>query len=609
MNTTSAAPTAQPKPFTAQLRVLATTDLHGHLLPHDYIKDQPTQGGGLAGLARLIAEARAQSAKTQTPVLLFDNGDTFQGTPLATHLASMDVRADHPIVSSLNYLEYDAIGLGNHDLDHGLPYLVAIAKALDMPIVSSNLSGVDISPIQSSLLLPVDVGPQAPAPLSVGVLSMLSAQTAAWHSHHLSAATSMEEPASSITRAVEELRAAGADLVIVLAHMGVGHRESARPDIAAAHALAGAGAFDALILGHTHRRLPSVDYQGRKGMNITDSTVGGVPAIMAGHAGSDLGVMDFTLAHDQTTGWHVTAHKCVLRPNGANVVPDPHIQSLAAATHKTVTTRLSQPVASTDHALHSYFSLVKPAPTQELTARAKHKLIRAALVGTAYAQLPVLASVPAHSAGGRDGSENYIHVPEGPVLRRHIAGLNPFANQTLGVQMTGADLRNWLEHSATIFNTLDQSSARRSLVNDDVPAYQFDTIFGLNYVIDPSAPHFNRITDLHYAGVPLRPNDRFILATNQFRVAGGGGYAQVSPDRIVAHGAKPLDQSMIDTLNATEASPWGDTLPWRFAALGGQKALILTHPEALTYLNHISSLKPQLTGTTSDGFISLSITL
>ena len=70
-------------PRSVHIKLLATTDLYGHLLPHDCIKDQPTQGGGLAGLARLIFEARSQAKAKQMPVVLLDNGDTFQGTPLA----------------------------------------------------------------------------------------------------------------------------------------------------------------------------------------------------------------------------------------------------------------------------------------------------------------------------------------------------------------------------------------------------------------------------------------------------------------------------------------------------------------------------------------------
>ncbi len=591
------------------IRLLATTDLHGHLLPHDYIKDQPTQDGGLAGLARLITEARAQADEAHMPVVLLDNGDTFQGTPLAHDLAECDVGADHPIVAAMNYLQYDALGLGNHDLDHGLPYLKAVAGALNMPMLNSNLRHIDISPLNQSLLLPVDLGGAAPAPLTLGILSVLPMQSAAWQSHHLGPNTTLEEPDATIRTAAAILRKQGADLIVVLGHMGIGNADSTDSDVLASHGLVRTGDIDALILGHTHRRLPSVDYSSRKGVDIETSTVGGVPALMAGHAGSDLGVMDLTLDYDPAHGWQVRNHCCALRPNGANVLPDPQIVAFAKASHDRVRQKLTNQVGTTPTPLHSYFSLVTPAPTQRLTALAQHRQISKALEGSEYAHLPLLSSSAAHGAGGRDGLGNYVNIPQGPVLRRHIAGLNPFANQTVGIVISGDNLRNWLEHAALLFNGLTAQTCSQMLIDTDVPAFQFDTIFGLHYVIDPTAPPYQRISQLEYEGAPVAADANFILATSQFRATGGGGYPATPPSEIVCHVSTPLQDSMIDVLNRPGTAPWDTAAPWRFADLGGISATILTHPNALECIADIANLQPKLEGSTPEGFIRLSITL
>lgn len=592
-----------------RIRLLATTDLHGHLLPHDYIKDQPTQGGGLAGLGRLISEAREQAKEAQMPVVLLDNGDTFQGTPLATDLAEQEVRPDHPIVAAMNYLKYDAVGLGNHDLDHGLPYLKALALALNMPLLNSNLRKIDISPLNYSLLLPIDLGNRTMPPLTLGILSVLPVESAAWHRHHLGPETMLDAPEATIRMAASILRKQGADLIVVLGHMGVGNADSTHTDMLASHELVRTGEIDALILGHTHRRFPSIDYTTRKDVDIKSGTVGGVPTLMPGHAGSDLGVMDLTLDHDRTRGWTVRDHHCSLRPNGADTLPDAEIAAFAKQSHEHVRTKLTEKVATAPTPLHSYFSLVSPAPTQRLNALAQHRQVSEALRDSALAHLPILSSSAAHGAGGRDGPSNFVHIPEGPVMRRHIAGLNPFANQTVGIRITGSQIRNWLEHAALLFTRLSAQNTPQMLVDPNVPAFQFDTIFGLHYVIDPSAPPYQRISQLEYNGVPITADQPFILATNQFRATGGGGYPSTPLSERVCRIEAPLQDAMIDVLNRSEPAPWEITPPWRFAPLGGIEATILTHPEALASISDIKHLQPKLLSTTPEGFIRLSITL
>lgn len=592
---------------TVRLRVLTTTDLHGNLARYDYIKDQPTQAGGLAGLSTLIAAARAEARAEGIASILLDNGDTLQGTPLASALAERPVGPDHPIAAAFNHLRYDAIGLGNHDLDHGMGYVRDVARALEMPVLNSNLRNIALEPLQHSTVLQLDTGEGAP--LQVGLLSVLPDQSAAWNSHHLDAGATLEDPATAVRDGIAQLRAQGADLVIVLAHMGAGHADGENSAIQAAQAVARVAGCDALVLGHTHRRLPSPDFHLRAHVDAQAGAVAGVPALMAGHAGSDLGVMDLTLSRDAGRVWRVASHHCALRPNNATVAPDPAISALVRDTHHTVRTQLSTQVATIDRDLHSYFALVKPSSSQALMARAQHALVAPALADTAYAGLPLLAAAAAHSTGGRDGLANYVHIPNGPVLRRHIAGLQPFNNQTVALLIDGAGLRSWLEHSALLFNTLVPEMPDQLLVNPDVPAFQFDTIYGLTYRIDPSAPPYARISALCHQGAPVASDQRFVLATNHFRAAGGGGYTPTSTDRIIARITRPLESSMIACLTSQAPSTLPDSPPWAFTTTPQTCAVFMTHPDALQHLGCIAHLSPSHAGLSVEGFLRLSVTL
>ena len=103
-----------------KLRILETTDLHAHILPYDYDKQAPTLEFGLAKTATLIKQARAEVPETNS--MLFDVGDTIQGSPLADYFAKVNKLKDgkvHPVIKAMNALHYDAATLGNHEFHYG----------------------------------------------------------------------------------------------------------------------------------------------------------------------------------------------------------------------------------------------------------------------------------------------------------------------------------------------------------------------------------------------------------------------------------------------------------------------------------------------------------
>lgn len=595
----------------ARLRILATTDTHGHLLAHDYIKDRPTQGTGLAALAPLIRRARADATAAGRTTVLLDNGDTFQGTPLARLLAERPVDADHGIVAALNALEYDAVGLGNHDLDHGMPYLRAVAKALHMPMVCTNLAGPDLAPLVPYTIVaarPVDADTP---PLRVGVLSFLPTQTAQWHAHLLDGRKLAPQSDYLLGRVATRLRRAGADLIVVLAHMGVGRGDTSNPAVESAKRFAKTGIADALILGHVHNRLPSKTYAGWDGIDLESGTLCGIPAVMPGHAGSDLGIIDLDLQRDTEGRWRVVRHESVLAPHppAATATPDPAIVSRVAPTHDRLRAHLGGRVARTKTPLRSHFTHAAPAPTQALVARAMYRLIATGLTDGPGTDLPVLAAVAAHSAGGRDGPQNFLDIAAGPILRRHVIGLNPFSNQIGAAIVTGAEVLAWLEHAAAVFRCVAPDGPALPLINDAVPGFQFDSIFGVTYAIDLTAAPYDRIRDLRSSQGPVTPDDRFVLAASQFRLSGGGGYATVPTERIVVAPRCGLDDALVAELRRPDQTAWTPPSPWHFVRHDRAQAILLTDPEAERHLEDIAHLSPHSLGQDDAGFLRVRLSL
>ena len=92
------------------LYVLNTTDVHGNILSYDYFYDKPTSGG-LARVYTKVCEYR----KKHKNVILLDNGDMLQGTPLSYYFSKFDKLDINPMILIMNYMKYDAFTVGNHD--------------------------------------------------------------------------------------------------------------------------------------------------------------------------------------------------------------------------------------------------------------------------------------------------------------------------------------------------------------------------------------------------------------------------------------------------------------------------------------------------------------
>ena len=117
------------------LRLLQTTDLHMQLFAFDYLADRSRATRSLMGLAGPIRAAREGTGAS----LLLDCGDFLQGNALADFLAEQ--RLDpHPMIAAFDHLGYDAITLGNHEFEYGIPFLTDALRPLRAKVVSANLS-------------------------------------------------------------------------------------------------------------------------------------------------------------------------------------------------------------------------------------------------------------------------------------------------------------------------------------------------------------------------------------------------------------------------------------------------------------------------------------
>ncbi|MCL4674474.1 MAG: bifunctional 2',3'-cyclic-nucleotide 2'-phosphodiesterase/3'-nucleotidase, partial [Pararhodobacter sp.] len=542
------------------LRVIETTDLHLHLLPYDYYADRPWSGIGLVNAARLIETARNEARNT----LLFDNGDFLQGTPMGDFVAqerglrSGDV---HPAIAAMNALEFDAITLGNHEFNYGLDFLMKALEGAAFPVVSSNLAvklGADprrdrtlVKPyVLLDRVLADDLG--VTHPIRIGVIGFAPPQVVAWDNHALDGRLHARDIIETARAYVPEMREAGADLVIALAHTGIGAARHTDGMENAAVPLARVAGLDALLTGHSHLVFPSPAFGNLAGVDIAAGTVAGKPTVMGGCWGAHIGLIDLLLTRDGGA-WQVLGSRSEVRSlpetdRGAAATlagQASRVAQVVAKAHGDTLAAIRRPVGQSETPLHSFFAHLGEIDSLRVVAEAQRSYVASRLTDPDLQDLPILSAVAPFKSGGRSGPAGYTDIPAGPLALRHIADLYAFPNAIAALCLTGNEVIEWLERSASAYNQIRPGSTGTLLRNPEFPGYNFEVIHPLDVVLDLSQParfdalgtltdtSAHRVVSVTRDGTPLDPDARYILCTNSYRAGGAGNFAGARASNLV----------------------------------------------------------------------------
>jgi 2',3'-cyclic-nucleotide 2'-phosphodiesterase/3'-nucleotidase len=621
----------------AHLRIMETTDLHVHVFPYDYYADKPIDTVGLSRTASLIAQVRAEAANS----ILLDNGDFLQGNPMGDYIAyerGMEQGQMHPIISAMNTLGYDGSTLGNHEFNYGLTFLLNSVAGAKFPIVSANVAKTaGATPREDETLVPpyviidrnVKDGAGAEQPIRIGLIGFVPPQIMTWDARHLEGNVIARDIVATAQAWVPQIREEGADLVVALCHSGMGEPNAAEGAENAAIALAAVEGIDVVLTGHSHLAFPGPDFDGMPGTNSAAGTIGGKPGVMAGFWGSHMGLVDLLLEKG-ADGWKVISHTSEARPISkrnedrsisALVEDTPTVLAAAQAEHDATLDYVRRAVGKTEAPLHSYFALVADDPSVQIVSIAQMWYVKQMLAGTEYADLPLLSAAAPFKAGGRQGPEYYTDVPVGDVAIKNVADLYLYPNTVRAVVVTGAQVKDWLERSAGIFNRITPGQASQMLINPDFPSYNFDVMDGVTYKIDLSQPSkydsdgveidiaANRIVDLAYDGAPIDPAQRFVIATNNYRAGGGGKFPGADGSTII-YEAPDTNRDVIvryiveqGTINPAADANWG------FAPMPGTSVLFDTGPGGTKYLGDVKGVTIEAAGDGPDGYARFRITL
>lgn len=260
--------------------------------------------------------------------------------------------------------------------------------------------------------------------------------------------------------------------------------------------------------------------------------------------------------------------------NSNTVDADPKVAAAAQSQHDTVIGYVNSVVGTSLATMSAARAVVEDVPIIDFVNYVQADAVKAGLTGDAAA-LPVLSI-----AAPFNRSASF---PAGDVTVRDVAGLYIYDNTLLGVQVSGADVTAYLEYSARYFKqitgagpfTLSQvTNAVTSTAPNGTPDYNYDAVAGLDapltYDIDISQAVGSRIINLAYDGTPVASSDQFVMAVNNYRQSGGGGFPAVSTATVVYNRQNEIRQLLIDwvTANGTIDPAAFASVDWRLVSGG-----------------------------------------
>ena len=287
---------------------------------------------------------------------------------------------------------------------------------------------------------------------------------------------------------------------------------------------------DLIFMGHTHRDVPSI-------------VINGVQLIQANFWGRHLARVDLYLENNGS-GWRVYARSARTIAPDDKVAPDAELLKIGEPYDRETQAWLSHAIGESGAELTAAEARFRDTAILDLIQRVQME--------AGKADVSMVASF----------NEKAV-IAKGPMTVRDIAGLYIYENTLVVLEVTGQQLKDALEHSAKYFRPYEPGKSARDLVDEKIPSYNFDIAEGVTYELNISKPFGQRIENLQFHGKPLLPDQKLRLATNNYRVNGGGGYTMYKGAPVVYRSSQEIREMIIDWVERHKTIPTDPDNNWK----------------------------------------------
>jgi 2',3'-cyclic-nucleotide 2'-phosphodiesterase/3'-nucleotidase len=488
------------------ITILQTTDLHGTILPYDYIENREMDVS-LAHVASYVKKLRSES----DVVVLLDCGDILQGQPLVYYHNFIDTVSPHIVSEALNWLKYDAETVGNHDIEAGHSVYDKVIREYDFPLLGAN--AVDIESGKPYFTPYVILNRSN---LKIAVFGLITPAVPDWLPPELYSGIEFRDMVETAEKWMPEILKQKPDLVVGLFHAGWNSdNEDYKQNIpltengsaAVAYNVPG---FDIIFTGHDHRAVVE-KFVNRKGDTIL--------ILNAGSRSENIARADVSFSGYNHNGkkTRATSGKLI---EVKNLSPDPDF----IARFK-----------SNDEDIREYSGRIIGESARSISTRDSYFGSSAFVDMLHSAQLEITGADISFAAP----LSFDVRIDKGPIRVSDLFKLYRYENLLYTITMSGEEIKKYLEFSyGEWLNTMKSpddyllkyrtdKNGKPVIIDGETwlknPSYDFDSAVGIDYTVDITRPEGDRIRIISFSdGRRFEMKKNYRVAVNSYRGNGGG---------------------------------------------------------------------------------------
>jgi 5''-nucleotidase/2'',3''-cyclic phosphodiesterase and related esterases len=463
------------------ISILATSDVHGRMVPWDYGTDKADLSGSYAQISSFITDYRSHHDN----VIVVDAGDIIQDNQIE-RFHNVD---NHPAIAALNAMNYDIMVLGNHEFNFGIPVVDKIISEFKGKTLAANIYYKDSGkPYLPAITIIEKEG------VKIGFIGATTPFVPEYESK-TGYVKQMEftMPIAEIQKQVANLKKQAVDVIVLVTHMGL-ENENNKSGTGVADVAEQVPGIDVIIAGHNHQ-------------NISEKIINNVVITEPHRYGTVVSVVNLMVDTDATNN-RLKSKKSATLPV-KSYPADPTIEKIYAPYHQQLRDIANQVIGETDRDLVPQ-ETIHGIPAVYMEETGLTHLFNS--VQLYYSKADVTAVLI-------DNKKAVLN--KGKITRKDIANNYQYtAGETSIFEVTGRDLKDYMEWSAAYFAQVqpNDKNYQYDSVRGASKYMTYDMFGGVKYIVDLREPVGNRIKNLTLInGKAITDDMKIKLGMNAYR--------------------------------------------------------------------------------------------